>query len=41
MQAQLLENGLGEILTEAWWQPWKSLPAWEHVVPSTHQRLVK
>lgn len=41
MQAKLLENGMGKILTETWWQSWKSLPAWEYAVPGPYQRLVE
>nr|CCQ43614.1 alternative protein USP53 [Homo sapiens] len=41
MQTKLLENGMGKILTETWWQSWKSLSAWKYAITSPYQRLVK
>jgi hypothetical protein len=41
MQAKLLENGMGKILTETWWQSRKNLSAWEYAIPGPYQRLVE
>lgn len=41
MQTKLLENGMGKILTETWWQSWKSLSAREYAIPCPYQRLVE